>query len=36
LLDPLRERFQAWQQAIERDGMDPVRATVVRLAANGL
>ena len=30
------QRFQAWQQAIERDGIDPVRATVVRLAADGL
>jgi len=28
-------RFQAWQQAIERDGIDPVWATVVRLAADG-
>ena len=35
-LEPLRERFRAWQQAIERDGIDPVRATVVRLAADGL
>jgi AcrR family transcriptional regulator len=35
LLDPLREHFQAWQQAIERDGIDPMRATVVRLAADG-
>jgi len=34
-LEPLRERFRAWQQAIERDGIDPVRATVVRLAADG-
>jgi len=34
-LDPLREGFQAWQQAIERDGIDPRRATVVRLAADG-
>jgi LPS sulfotransferase NodH len=34
-LDPLRERFQAWQQAIERDGIDPVRATLVRLVADG-
>lgn len=36
LLDPLRERFQAWQQAIERDGIDAARATVVRLAVDGL
>jgi len=34
-LEPLRARFRAWQQAIERDGIDPVRATVVRLAADG-
>lgn len=36
LLDPLRERFQAWQQAIEHDGIDAARATVVRLAVDGL
>ena len=36
LLESLRARFQAWQQAIARDGIDPVRATVVRLAADGL
>jgi AcrR family transcriptional regulator len=36
LLDPLRERFQAWQKAIEQDGIDTARATVVRLAVDGL
>jgi AcrR family transcriptional regulator len=36
LLNPLRERFQAWQQAIEADGIDAARATVVRLAVDGL
>jgi AcrR family transcriptional regulator len=36
LLYPLQERFRAWQQAIEADGIDPVRATVVRLAVDGL
>jgi AcrR family transcriptional regulator len=36
LLEPLRERFQAWQQAIEHDGIDTARATVVRLAVDGL
>ena len=35
LLDPLRERFQAWQQAIESDGIEPARATVIRLAVDG-
>jgi AcrR family transcriptional regulator len=36
LLEPLRERFRAWQQAIERDSIDPARATVIRLAVDGL
>jgi AcrR family transcriptional regulator len=36
LLEPLRERFQVWQQTIEHDGIDPARATVVRLAVDGL
>jgi AcrR family transcriptional regulator len=36
LLDPLRERFRAWQQAIESDGIEPARATVIRLAVDGL
>jgi AcrR family transcriptional regulator len=36
LLDPLRERFRVWQQAIESDGIEPARATVVRLAVDGL
>ena len=36
LLEPLRQRFQAWQQAIEQDGIDTARATVVRLAVDGL
>jgi AcrR family transcriptional regulator len=36
LLDPLRERFRTWQQAIESDGIEAARATVVRLAVDGL
>jgi AcrR family transcriptional regulator len=36
LLEPLRERFRVWQQAIEHDGIGPTRATVVRLAVDGL
>ena len=36
LLEPLRKRFRAWQRAIERDGISPTRATVVRLAVDGL
>ena len=36
LLELLRKRFRNWQRAIERDGISPTRATVVRLAVDGL
>lgn len=36
LLDPLRKRYRRWQKRLESDGIDPVRATVVRLATDGL
>jgi AcrR family transcriptional regulator len=36
LLEPLRERFRAWQQAIEGDGIGATRATIIRLAVDGL
>jgi AcrR family transcriptional regulator len=36
LLEPARERFAAWQRRAEQDGIDPARATIVRLAADGL
>lgn len=36
VLDPLREAFARWQQEIETDAIDPVEATIVRLAADGL
>jgi AcrR family transcriptional regulator len=36
LLAPLRKRFRSWQRAIERDGISPTRATVIRLAVDGL
>jgi AcrR family transcriptional regulator len=35
-LDAIRERFQAWQARLEDDGIDPVAATIVRLASDGL
>jgi len=35
-LEAVRARFAAWQAALERDGVDPVRATLLRLAADGL
>jgi AcrR family transcriptional regulator len=35
-LDPMRRRFEQWQQRIENDGIDPAVATIVRLAIDGL
>lgn len=35
-LESIRNRFADWQQRLERDGIDPVRATLVRLVADGL
>lgn len=36
LLLPVREYYQDWQQRIEKDGLDPALATLIRLAADGL
>jgi len=36
LLEPLRLSFDRWQLRLVSDGIDPVRATVARLAADGL
>lgn len=36
LLDPVREQFRVWQARVVNDGLDPVTATVVRLASDGL
>lgn len=36
LLEPLRDAFASWQVRLENDGLDPVRATVIRLAVDGL
>ena len=36
LLEPLRSSFDRWQEQLVADGVDPVRATVARLAADGL
>lgn len=35
LLDPLREAYGRWQSRLERDGIDPADATLVRLAVDG-
>ena len=36
LLQPAREHFERWQARMDDDGVDPVDATLVRLAADGL
>src|SRR6201994_548815 len=36
LLVKARERYAIWQDRVEREGSDPVDATVARLAADGL
>ncbi len=36
LLNPLREQYQIWQQIIEASDLDPIMATILRLAADGL
>jgi AcrR family transcriptional regulator len=35
-LKSIRDAFASWQERIEGDGIDPVQATLVRLAADGL
>ena len=36
LLVAVRKQYGSWQDRVERDGRDPVDATVARLAADGL
>jgi AcrR family transcriptional regulator len=36
LLDPLRARYGEWQARLVADGIDPIAATLVRLAVDGL
>lgn len=36
LLKPVQSRFDDWQQEFQVSGLDPVRANLVRLAADGL
>jgi AcrR family transcriptional regulator len=35
LLDPLRDAYGRWQARLEKDGLDPADATLVRLAVDG-
>ncbi|MGH9171738.1 MAG: TetR/AcrR family transcriptional regulator [Acidimicrobiales bacterium] len=36
LLQPLRDRFDAWQAAVANDGLDASTATLIRLALDGM
>jgi AcrR family transcriptional regulator len=36
LLEPVKKHYGAWQKNIEGDGINPVTATLVRLATDGL
>lgn len=36
LLEPVKKHYGAWQKELEQDGINPVTATLVRLAADGL
>ncbi|MEC5423653.1 TetR/AcrR family transcriptional regulator [Virgibacillus sp. C22-A2] len=36
LLDPIRDLYTFWQNEIENDGIDPVKATIIRLATDGI
>lgn len=36
LLNPIRDLYMEWQSEIENDGIDPVKATIIRLATDGI
>lgn len=36
LMQPIRDAYQYWQGRLMNDGIDPVDATIVRLAADGI
>jgi AcrR family transcriptional regulator len=36
LLEPVKKHYRAWQKELEKDGINLVTATLVRLAADGL
>lgn len=36
LLGPIREVYSEWQDDIMEDGLDPIMATIIRLAADGI
>lgn len=36
LLNPIHDVYSTWQQDIENDGLDPIMATIIRLATDGI
>ncbi|MFP3356535.1 TetR/AcrR family transcriptional regulator [Planococcus sp. SIMBA_143] len=36
LLDPLRKLYGEWQEELDNDGIDPIKASIIRLATDGL
>ena len=36
LLDPLRERYKSYQDLVEKDGIAPMEATIIRLSADAM
>ena len=36
LLNPIHEAYSKWQYEIENDGIDPIMATIIRLATDGI
>lgn len=36
LLKPIRDLYTKWQEEIENDGIDPIKATIIRLATDGI
>ncbi|WP_067725998.1 TetR/AcrR family transcriptional regulator [Oceanobacillus damuensis] len=36
LLDPIREVYESWKDQAEKDGIDPMKATIIQLAADGI
>ena len=36
LLEPIQDLYTKWQDEIENDGIDPVKATIIRLATDGI
>ncbi|WP_156290326.1 TetR/AcrR family transcriptional regulator [Oceanobacillus salinisoli] len=36
LLDPIRDLYKSWEKELENDGVDPMKAAIIQLAADGV